>query len=76
MSAVHPLVLAEIEFHRAAAERSVERLRSKRSAISTVGGSGNGRAIQTAKLLREAEAIAKGWRIVLSAALAEDDQVL
>ena len=72
MSAIHPLVLAEIEYYRAAAERSVERLRSRRNSISTVGGSGNGRAIQTGKLLREAEAIAQGWRIVLAAALAED----
>jgi hypothetical protein len=73
VSAVHRLVLADIERSRAQAHLNAERLRSKREGISTVGTSGHGRALQVAKMLREAEAIVVGWNTVLVAVLAEDD---
>ena len=72
MSAIHRLVLADIERSRANAQLAVERLRSDREGISTVGATGQARALRVAKLLREAEAVAAGWVLVLAAALAED----
>lgn len=75
MSAIHRLVLADMERSRTRAEYEVERLRSDREGISTVGTTGQARALRVGKLLREAEAIAQGWRIAVAAVLAERDEL-
>ena len=62
---IHPVVVATVNKALATAQLKAEQLRSKRGALSTVSAGQQNQAIAVGKALREADAIADGWRSVV-----------
>lgn len=73
MNEIHPLVMASLENERARSELDLERLRSARSTCLTATPGGQNRAISLGKRIREAEAVAGSWRLVLATVLGNMD---
>lgn len=74
MSEIHPLVLASLENERARSELDLERLRSARATCLTAAPGGQNRAMSLGKRIREAEAVAGSWRLVLATVLSSMEE--
>jgi hypothetical protein len=64
---IHPVVVATVNKAMATAQLKAEQLRSKRGSLSTVSAGQQNQAIAVGKALREADAIAEGWRRLIQA---------
>ena len=71
---IHPVVVATVNKALATAQLKAEQLRSKRDALSTVSAGQQNQAIAVGKALREADAIAEGWRLLVQAVYGAPEQ--